>query len=79
MNLRQQLLAKRCDKLPPGWMTLEEMGQKEGYSGATAFRSIANQALDAGLIETKKFRVVWGDLVRARPHYRYTKAANSKT
>lgn len=71
MTLRQQLNQRKADKVPPGWMDADTLAKKEGYSCRAAARTVIIAALKAGLIETKKFRVIWGDTVRARPFYRY--------
>ena len=72
MSLRTQLNQRRADKIPAGWMDGDTLAKKEGYSCREAARNVVTGALKAGLLETKKFRVIWGDGLRLRPYYRYT-------
>lgn len=75
MTLRQKLNQRKADKIPAGWMDGDTLAKKEGYSCREAARNVMIAALKAGLIETKKFRVIWGETIRAKPFYRYV---NSK-
>lgn len=72
-SLRQHLNQRHADKIPPGWMDADTLARKEGYSSRESARYVITGALKAGLLETKKFRVIWGETVRARPFYRYVK------
>jgi hypothetical protein len=72
-SLRSLLHAKLCDKVPPGWLTRDELAAAEGISADTGnLRHLIKQAKAAGLLEEKEFRVPWGNIVRPRAHYRRT-------
>lgn len=75
-SLRDHLNQRRVDKIPPGWLTRDELAEDQGIApGSGTLALIIRESKKAGLIEEKKFRTLWGDTVRPRPHFRYTKPA----
>jgi len=74
MKLTDRLKAIKCDKIPPGWLNLDQLAANEGFASADSFRPVLRDCLAAGLLEVRHFRVIWGAQTRLRPHYRYVKA-----
>lgn len=72
-TLAAQLRQRKADKVPKEWLTIEQVAAKEGVCRETMLRQ-APACIRAGLLELKHFRVLWGQTLRARPHYRYVKA-----
>ncbi len=72
-TLQSRLLALRADKVPRGWLNGEQLARREGYSTRDSFAPVIRQAVKAGLLEQREFRVLWGHCLRLRPHYRYVK------
>lgn len=71
MKLKQMIQRARCDTVPAGWFTNDQLAKREGYSnGETAHESI-KQAVRLRILRVKNFRVMWGGSARLRPHYRY--------
>jgi hypothetical protein len=54
---------------PPGWQTARELGESSGYASSHSQRIIA-EAVAAGMLECRKFRVRCGSRVYPVPHYR---------
>lgn len=73
MTLKEKLLKKKSEKVPAGWLTIEEMAKKEGSLSKEGFRPILKAALAAKLVEKREFLVQWGGAIRRRPYYRYIK------
>lgn len=71
MKLRERLNRQQLKKIPPGWMTGEAMAKREGFSSVESFKSLLYRAMDAGMVEVKKFKVINGNGLRNVPHYRY--------
>lgn len=70
-RLITQLLEAKADKVPREWMSKETLAKREGYVSADAMAPVLREAVKAGLVEVRQFRVPWGQSVRLRPHYRY--------
>ena len=71
-SLRDRVNAAMCDKVPPGWLTLPEIAKRERV-GDDYVRLLVREALACRppLMQKREFRVLWGNLVRKRAHYRY--------
>lgn len=75
-SLRAQLNQRRVDKIPAGWLTRDQLAEDQGLAiGSGTLTVVIRDSKRAGLIEERKFRTLWGDTVRPRPHFRYTKKA----
>lgn len=72
-SLRSLVRAAAVDKVPPGWLTKEQMARGEGYTAPRCFDDTLRRALALGFVEQKEFRVRWGNQERLRPHYRRLK------
>ena len=65
----ESLLKNKEDKVPPGWRTASQLAAQMGYCEEMA-KLKCKELVKAGLAEVKDFRVRWGKMIRARPHYR---------
>ena len=63
------LMKNKEDKVPAGWRTPSQLAQQMGYCEEMA-KIKCKELVRAGLAEVKEFRVRWGKMIRARPHYR---------
>ena len=70
-KLRVEMAAKKSDKVPDGWQTLKEIQVQWDLSEPRTF-SLLRSGVEAGMIETKKFRIPCGSggLLRSVTHYR---------
>lgn len=74
MKLAALVARTKLDKVPPGWLTREQLAKAEGFSSPASFHPTLRQALALGYLEMKEFRVHWGPRqIRPRPHYRRVK------
>lgn len=74
ISLGKALSQTRIEKVPRGWLTKDQLAKAEGVVGSGGgFNYTVRLAVRAGLLEVKKFRVVWGEGVRARPFFRRVK------
>ena len=58
-----------AEVVPPGWHTPDQIAEKLGYCREVAMQKCREMA-KRGLVERRDFKVAWGSLIRARPHYR---------
>lgn len=63
------------EKVPKGWYTLVQLGDKVGVKDRQA-GNIANRFIKAGECEVKNFRVKVGQYIRPVKHYRFSKGAS---
>jgi len=70
-KLKTLLIKNSADKVPPGWMTKDELAKREGFTDPGSMRKIIADAIKAKLLETREFRVAWGQGIRPRPYFRY--------
>jgi hypothetical protein len=80
MSLAEQLRAARGQKVPPGWLTIEQLAVAEGLSAASGhgnFTRTARDAAAAGLLEVRQFRLATATGLRLVRHYRYTAKARA--
>lgn len=78
MSLLARLTAAKADRVPPGWLTLDQLARREGYAQPRCFLRVRDEALRAGFLERRDFRVLWGNFLRRRTHYRYTKPGQKR-
>lgn len=62
----------KVDVIPPGWHTPDQIAEKLGFCNETAMQKCRDMA-KSGMVERKDFNVQWGNVIRARPHYRLIK------
>jgi len=62
------------DKVPSGWLTTYELGDKLGVKDRQAY-NIAVRFMKAGQCEKSTFRIKVGCFIRPVPHYRFSKEA----
>ena len=63
---------RRVDKVPKGWETLREIAAAEGIKPESARRKL-NDAVAAGYVEARKFRVWTGKQMAMVTHWRFPK------
>lgn len=73
MKLSLLVTRARCQKIPPGWLTNDQLAAAEGFSSAYSFKPTLRAALSLGLVKMKTFRVLWGNCARLRPYYHRVK------
>jgi hypothetical protein len=72
-KLQYDLDAKKSDKVPAGWFTADQIFEANAYSNSHA-RRIIYDAVKAGLMERKEYRILSGSYLRKVPHYRLKKS-----
>ena len=60
---------QQTEVVPPEWMTVNQIGDVLGICSKTADIKVKT-LLKQGLAEKKEFKVIWGQQIRLRPHYR---------
>lgn len=74
MSLLDQVRTARSPKVPAGWLTLEQLAKEEGRPNARgSFYYIAADAVAAGILKKKSFRIMLGNGVRPVAHYKRVK------
>lgn len=74
MSLLEQLRTARAPKVPAGWLTLDQLAKAEGRPNARgSFYYIAQNAVAAGILQKKTFRILLGNGVRPVTHYKRVK------
>lgn len=64
----------RAPKVPAGWLTLEDLAKADGRANARGdFYYIAQDAVAAGILEKKSFRVYRTNGLRTVAHYKRVK------
>jgi hypothetical protein len=71
-SLSAKLARQKAERIPPGWLSAEQLAVKENYSTVESLRHSLPRFIKAGLLETRQFRVSWGTYTRLKTHYRYT-------
>lgn len=69
LKLIRSELHKEADTVPPGYKTASEFTRELGVTGGYA-RQLIREGINRGIIETQKFRVLDGVVIRSKPHYR---------
>lgn len=65
----ESMMKNKEDRVPPGWRTTTQLATQMGYCEEMA-KIKCKELVKAGLAEVREFRVRWGKMIRARPHYR---------
>lgn len=70
-NLMQIIRARniQCEEVPDGWKTSNEYAVEWNVARGTACKYLKN-ALEMGLVEQKKFRIVSSGTIQHVPHYK---------
>lgn len=70
MNFWEQLAAERTeDEVPKGWLTMGEIAKEMGCGQSWAC-NVIRRAVQAGKVESRKFRVLRDGKVMPVPHYK---------
>lgn len=73
-RLSERLIALRADKIPPGWMRIEDLARDQGLAPTTArgsFYNVVQASVAAGLLARRRFRLATATGLRPVTHYRY--------
>lgn len=71
-NVMSGIYRKRADAVPKGWKRTSELAQEWEVSERRAV-AVCNEAVKAGLMERKVFRVMGREFLIRVPHYREVK------
>lgn len=71
-NLCRLVRQAEVAPVPKGWMTVEQLARREGFSSDRPAYAVIRRALKLGFLERRNFRVLWGRCIRLRPYYRYS-------
>lgn len=74
MKLVEQLRALKADKIPAGWLTIDQLAHAEGLVHARGgFQYTVKAAVEARLLQRKKYLVATGGGLRKVWHYKRVK------
>lgn len=66
-----ELNIEQCDKVPRGWMTMEQIAESMGKSPHTVRQQVAAMRRKRpNAIEVRRFRIQAGDRIYPVPHYK---------
>lgn len=72
-----QMSQAKADVVPAGWHTPEELAPSLNFCEEMA-KIKCRELVAAGLAERRDFKVAWGRMIRARPHYRLIAKTHKK-
>lgn len=75
MKLLEQINQRHVDKVPPGWLTLGQMADAEGYQTPESFGPVLREAVRLKLVERRDFRAITGRGLSRVAYYRYSRKA----
>lgn len=73
MKLAAMIALTAADKIPAGWLTIEQLARAEDSFPGGSFRRTVREAVRLGLLERREFRVYSVNQRRSVPHYKRLK------